>query len=466
MSMNQHPARQDLPRAQLFAERALATFERFLHIEAVSGIVLLVAATAALIWANSPLSASYQHLWHTPLSIGVGSYVFSQSLHFWINDALMTVFFLVVGMEIRREIHEGALSDMRQAALPIAAAFGGVVVPALIYLALNFGTTRQHGWAVPTATDIAFAVGVLALLGRSIPSNVRVFLLALAIIDDIIAVLIIAFFYSGGLGYGGLAVAGIGVLGVLGLQQMGVGSAYAYVVPGAILWTGLLMTGAHPTLAGVVLGLMTPVVPVRMREQPLDALARIAGELTGTSGRANADPNFLKHPLRQLRLAQRELLPPVVRVQASLHPWVAYGVMPLFALANAGISLGGLDLSVGGRQWVVLGVVLALVIGKPLGVVAVSWAMVRLGWCRLPPGVSWGGIWLIGLLAGIGFTMSIFIAMLAFADEGLLEAAKLGVLLGSLIAAILGMLWGWIYRKRLRAESQMTANAGEALVRG
>jgi len=451
--MNRHPSRQTLPRAQLLAERAFATLDRFLHIEAVSGIVLLIAAAIALIWANSSLAPSYHALWHTPLSIGLGSWVFSQSLHFWINDGLMTIFFLVVGMEIRREIHEGALSNAKQAALPMAAAVGGVAVPALLYLALNGEPARQNGWAVPTATDIAFAVGVLALLGRSIPGNVRVFLLALAIIDDIVAVLIIAFFYSGGLDYSGFAVAAAGILMVLSLQQMGIGSAYAYVVPGAVIWIGLLMTGAHPTLAGVVLGLMTPVLPVRMRERPLDVVSRIAQDLLGRDGDAARDTALLAHPLRQLRVAQRELLPPVVRVQMALHPWVAFGVMPLFALANAGVSLGGIDLSAEGPQWIVAGVALALVIGKPLGVVGVSWLMVRLGLCRLPPGVTWGGICLIGLLAGIGFTMSIFIAMLAFADEGLLGAAKLGVLLGSLIAALLGLGWGAVYVRRLRVSA-------------
>lgn len=451
--MNRHPSRQDLPRAQLLAERAFATLERFLHIEAISGIVLVIAATIALIWANSAFAYSYHALWHTPFSIGLGSFVFAQPLHFWINDALMTIFFLVVGMEIRREIHEGALSNLRQAALPMAAAVGGVLVPALIYLAFNREPARQLGWAVPTATDIAFAVGVLALLGRSIPGNVRVFLLALAIIDDIVAVLIIAFFYSGGLDYTGFAVAGLGILMVLGLHRIGIGAAYAYVLPGAVVWIGLLMTGAHPTLAGVVLGLMTPVLSVRMRERPADVVSRIAKELLGRDGDGAKDTSHLAQPLRQLRIAQREMLPPVVRVQTALHPWVAYGVMPLFALANAGVSLGGVDLSSAGPQWTMVGVALALVIGKPLGVVGVSWLMVRLGWCQLPQGVSWGGICLIGLLAGIGFTMSIFIAMLAFSDEHLLGAAKLGVLLGSLMAALIGLGWGVIYAKRLRATS-------------
>ncbi|MCW5668386.1 MAG: Na+/H+ antiporter NhaA [Hydrogenophaga sp.] len=407
--MNRAPSRQNPPRAQLVADRAFAALSRFLHIEAVSGVVLLLAAAVALIWANSPASASYHAIWHAPLTIGIGPYVSEQSLHFWINDALMAVFFLVVGMEIRREIHEGALASFQLAALPLAAALGGVLVPALIYTALNTDPTTLRGWAVPTATDIAFAVGVLALLGRSIPGNVRVLLLALAIIDDIVAVLIIAFFYSGGLDFSGLLVAGLGVAMVLGLQQIGIGSAWAYVLPGAVLWLGLLQTGAHPTLAGVVLGLMTPVLPVRMRGQA-----------------------------------------PVLRVQMALHPWVAYGVMPLFALANAGVTLDGVDLASGNAQAVTLGVVLALVLGKPLGVLGASWLAVRLGLCRLPSGVTWSGVGLVGLLAGIGFTMSIFIATLAFDDPQLLGAAKLGVLLASLVAAVLGLSWGFLQAWRGR----------------
>jgi len=437
-----------VPRAQQIAERAFANLERFLHIEAVSGVVLLVAAICALIWANSSAASSYEALWHTPIMFGVGSLQFSQSLHFWINDGLMTIFFLVVGMEIRREIHEGALSSLRQASLPMAAAIGGVVVPALVYLGFGHAPNEQQGWAVPTATDIAFAVGVLALLGKSIPSNVRVFLLALAIIDDIIAVLIIAFFYSGGLDYSGFGVAAIGLLMVVGLQRIGVGSAYAYVIPGAVTWVGVLMTGAHPTLAGVVLGLMTPVAAMPMRERPLDAVTRFTQELLGRAKAPERDASELISPLKSLRLAQRELVPPVVRVQGALHPWVAYGIMPVFALANAGVSLAGIDLGTQAQQWVMIAVALALVLGKPLGIVGVSWLMVRLGWCSLPAGVNWSSITLIGLLAGIGFTMSIFIANLAFMEPATLGAAKLGVLSASVIAAAVGLAWGaWRVRR-------------------
>lgn len=436
-----HPSsRCAIPRTQRLAERAFGRFQRFLEIEAASGILLLLAAAIALIWANSAWSQHYYDLWHLPLGIRIGEWSYSQSLHFWINDGLMTLFFLVVGMEVRHELHAGSLRDKRQAALPVFAALGGVLVPALIYLALNQDAARVHGWAIPTATDIAFAVGVLALLGKRVPANVRIFLLTLAIIDDVVAVLLIALFYSGGLDYSGLLVAAAGILLVLVLQRMGIGRAWAYVLPGALIWLGLLKTGAHPTLAGVVLGLMTPVVPVQRSEPALQRLSKVAQQLLEQPSDA--------HALSVLQRVEREVLPPVSRVQWLLHPWVAFAVMPLFALANAGVSLGGVDLAHLGAGWVTFGVALALVLGKPIGVVSCSWLLVRLGWCQLPQGVNWQGIWLVGLLAGIGFTMSIFIAMLAFADADLLSAAKLGVLLASVVAALLGLTWGaWCYRK-------------------
>lgn len=447
--MNQHPSQEALPAVQRLAEKAFERLDRFLHIEAVSGIVLLIAAVIALIWANSPFASSYEHLWHTPLSFGLGEQVISYSLHFWINDALMTVFFLVVGMEIRRELHEGSLASFRQAALPMMAALGGVAVPALLYLSLNGANGLREGWAVPTATDIAFAVGILALLGKAIPASVRVFLLALAIIDDIVAVLIIALFYSEGLDVGGFVVAGCGVALVLALQWIGIGTAYAYLVPGALLWFGMLKTGAHPSLAGVVLGLMTPVRPIRGERGSLE-VARYAIRDITRHYRQHPLANELLTPLKRLRHAQREMLPPVVRVQAALHSWVAYGVMPLFALANAGVSLEGVDLSDSSAVTVMAGVILALVVGKPVGILLCSWGLLRLGWCCMPPGMNWSWMWLIGCLAGIGFTMSIFIANLAFANPGLLDAAKLGVLLASVTAAVVGLGLGRVLILRAR----------------
>lgn len=447
MSMKTPRKQAELPRTQLLAARAFASIERFLHIEAASGIVLLIAAAIALVWSNSPFAASYTRIWHTPLSIRLGQFEFSHSLHFWINDALMTFFFLVVGMEIRREIHEGSLSDRRQAMLPVIAALGGVVLPALIFLGFNFQPILRNGWAIPTATDIAFALGMLALLGRSIPGNIRIFLLTLAIIDDIIAVLIIALFYSGGLDYTGFLIAGFGIMLVLGFQRIGIGSAFGYIIPGAIIWTGMLITGAHPTLAGVVLGLMTPVVSVPMPERPLDTLSRIANELTGQNIKMEYE-HKLARSLRKLKLAQRELLPPVVRVQKALHPWVAYIIMPLFALANAGVSISSKSFSGDPEIRIILGVVIALVIGKSVGILSMSWISVRMRWGQLPPDVTWKGITLVGLLAGIGFTMSIFITMLAFEDHNLQNAAKLGVLIGSFTAAVLGLIWGKIQTEK------------------
>ncbi|WP_313303434.1 Na+/H+ antiporter NhaA, partial [Diaphorobacter sp.] len=291
------PAAARTPALLSLADSVSARCARIAHMDAAGGIVLLLAAALAMFWANSPVQHSYHALWHAPLGISVGPFSFTQSLHFWVNDALMTVFFLVVGMEIRREMHSGALSEPRHALLPVLAALGGVAVPALLFLALVPAPELRAGWAIPTATDIAFAVGVLALLGRGLPPALRVFLLTLAIIDDLAAVLIIALFYSGGLQWGMLLFAALGLMGVYLLQSR----AWLYVLPGAVLWWGIWQTGAHPTLAGVVLGLATPV-----------------------------------HVL-----AGRENAAPVDRVAASLHPWVTFGIMPLFALANAGVTLTG-----------------------------------------------------------------------------------------------------------------------------
>jgi Na+:H+ antiporter, NhaA family len=445
-------------RSPSVATRFADAVERFLHIEAVSGIVLLFAAAAALLWANSPGGESYQHFWHTPLTLGAGDWIVSQPLHFWINDGLMTVFFLVVGLEIRREMHEGTLASAQVALLPLAAALGGVIAPALIYLSVNAEPIARQGWAVPTATDIAFAVGVLALLGRSVPTGLRVLLLALAVIDDIAAVIIIAFFYSAGLAPSGFFVAVAGVLLVLVWQRLGFRSAFAYLLPGAVLWLGLLRFGVHPTLAGVILGLLTPAVPSQAGGPPIHTAVRALRDF-GRRARANRrDVQELMPPLKRLKDAQRELLAPAVRVQAALHPWVAYGVMPLFALANAGIVLGGFSIDSGAARGIVVGVFLALVVGKPVGILLASLLVVRSGWCVLPSGVTWRGIAVIGCLGGIGFTMAIFIATLAFGDDALLEAAKLGILAASAAAAVLGLLLGRVLLSRPRAPGHV---AGE-----
>lgn len=439
-----------IPLGHRISQSVSEQVSRLVHIEAFGGVVLILAAIVALIWANSPYAQSYHDFWTQTVGFQLGDWAMSNSLHFWVNDALMTIFFLAVGMEIRREIHQGALSDLRQAALPLAAAAGGLIVPALVYVALNSDPTLRAGWAVPTATDIAFAVGVLALLGKSIPSNVRILLLAIAIIDDIVAVLIIAFFYSGGLDYTGFWYVLLGVVLVIAWQRLGIASAYAYILPGAILWFGVLKTGAHPTLAGVILGLMTPVYARPLPADPLELVEKNLQQLRQQSQKPDTDETVLLQSIANIRQAQRELLPPVARVQMQLHPWVSFLVMPIFALANAGVSFQGIDISSGGAQTVMFGVVFALVLGKPLGIFMACRLAVWLKICQLPEGVSWSGVSLIGVLAGIGFTMSIFISTLAFSDEVLLGAAKLGVLTASLVAAVLGLVWGVVYTRRLR----------------
>lgn len=449
--MNKHTSPPSLPLGHRISQSVSDQISRLTRIEAFGGVVLILAAVVALVWANSPYAQGYTDFWGQTVAFQIGGFSMSNSLHYWVNDALMTVFFLVVGMEIRREIHEGALASFRQASLPLVAAAGGVLVPALVYFALNSEPSLSVGWAVPTATDIAFAVGVLALLGKSIPSNVRVLLLAVAIIDDIVAVLIIAFFYSGGLDYTGLWYVLLGVLLVIMWQRLGFASAYLYIIPGAVLWFGVMKMGAHPTLAGVVLGLMTPVYARPMLENPLVQVEKNMHQIRKQSENPDTDEALLLQSIENIREAQREMLPPVARVQMQLHPWVSFIVMPVFALANAGVSFKGLDVSSGGAQTVMLGVILALVLGKPLGIFLLCRLAVFLKICQLPEGVSWSGVFLIGLLAGIGFTMSIFIGTLAFENQELLGAAKLGVLTASLSAALMGLAWGMFYLRRLRS---------------
>lgn len=458
MPENQHPPT-SIPRPQQLAEKALSALERFSHIEAVSGIALLVAAIAALVWANSSYAESYEHLLHMPISIGFGDFTVARSFHFLVNDGLMTIFFLVVGAEIRQEIHNGALANFKMALLPMGAALGGVMVPAVIYLAVNHGTDASHGWAVPTATDIAFAVGVLALLGKAIPSGVRVLLLALAIIDDIVAILIIAVFYTTSLDYSGAIIAIAGMSLVLLFQRMGIGKMAPYVLPGVIIWYGLYKLGVHPTLAGVILGLMSPVRSMPMRERPLEAIQNSFHELVERFSGSAAEATSVAKPLKVIRQAEREMLTPVQRIQAELHPWVAFAIMPLFALANAGVNFGGANLENALSQQVFVAIVGALVVGKPVGVMLASFVLVKSGLCKLPDDVSWTGVTLVGLLAGIGFTMSIFIASLAFGDESLLAAAKLSVLCASGVAAALGLSWGLIKRSSMLGAKDLPAKS-------
>jgi len=421
--------------------------EKFLHVEASSGILLLVTAVVALLWANSPWAPIYEHLLHMPVSVGFGELVFTQTVHFWINEILMVVFFFVVGLEVRRELFEGELSTPRRAALPVAAALGGMLVPAAIYISLNAGSAAVRGWGIPMATDIAFAVGVLVLLGRRVPAALRVLLLALAIIDDIGAILVIALFYSSGVAWSGLAVVGLGVVTVLLMQRVGVRNSLLYVAPGIVIWGGMLQAGIHPTIAGVILGLLTPVRSWFGHEGFVVETERALGSLRSKAA-SDKDPRKLLPELERINIARREAVPPVTRIEAALHPWVAFGIMPLFALANAGVALGGLGSGSSEATGIALGVGLGLVVGKPLGIVVFSWLAVRIGLASLPRGVSWAGVLVVGCVAGIGFTMSLFIGALAFTDASMLAIAKLSVLAASAFAGIVGLIVGYRFLPR------------------
>ncbi len=369
----------------------------FFHHEAAGGLVLMAAALAALLMDNSPLSRLYSLFLDTPVGVRVGPLSLEKPLLLWINDGLMAVFFFLVGLEIKREMVRGELSSVAQATLPALAAAGGMVAPALIYVALNAGDpVGLKGWAIPAATDIAFAVGVLALLGNRAPSSLKIFLLALAILDDLGAILIIALFYSEGLSWLSLGLAAIGIAVLWGLNARGVTRLAPYLLTGTVIWVCVLKSGVHATLAGVVVAMFIPLT-------------------SPTPG----EPTLLE------------------QLEESLHPWIAFGVLPLFAFANAGVSLQGLSLAKL-LEPVPLGIALGLLIGKPLGIFGVSWLAIKSGLAVRPEGVSWAQLLGVGFLGGIGFTMSLFIGTLAFDEVDKAAQLRLGVLAGSLLAATAG----------------------------
>jgi NhaA family Na+:H+ antiporter len=425
--------------ARASVKRIFAPVERFLAIEASSGIVLMISAAMALAWANSPWRLAYEGLWHVLVGVRLGNFVFERDLHFWINDGLMTVFFFLVGLEIRREMHAGELSEVRRAALPLAAALGGMLVPALIYLAFNTGRTSVTGWAVPMATDIAFAVGVLALMGKRVTPALRILLLALAVIDDVGAIVVIALFYSTELSILGFAILGLGIVLILVWQTLGVRSPIAYIVPGITVWAGAYIGGIHPTLAGVIVGFMTPVKAWYGAERFLD---QIEVKVRSLRSSGLPDQDKLLPQLDKMQFANREAVSPVERLQHILHGWVAFGIMPLFAFANAGVPLGEISMK-GDALWVFLGITIGLTVGKPAGILALSWLATRSGAAALPGGVKLSHVSVVGIVGGIGFTMAIFIAQLAFQVGPLLETAKLAILCGSGLAAILSLLAGY-----------------------
>ncbi|HSH21515.1 MAG TPA: Na+/H+ antiporter NhaA, partial [Candidatus Caenarcaniphilales bacterium] len=396
-------------------DRVLAPLRAFTHSSAFGGLLLMAAVVIALVWANSPWAASYEDLWHTPVGFSFAGFAFTEELHFWINDGLMAIFFLLVGLEIKREVLVGELASLRRAALPAAAAMGGALVPALIYLVIvGPGSPAARGWGVPMATDIVFALGVLALLGRRAPIGLRVFLTALAIVDDLFAVLVIALFYTEGLAVGALGASAAILVALVAANALGVRRPIVYGLLGVGLWAAVHESGVHATVAGV---LLAATIPARTRIDAPAFVANARGLLGDYEGRVNdeADIGERHAALWELEELTEHAQAPMLRMEHVLHPWVAFLIVPVFALANAGVAIGA-DLAATLTNPVVPGVLLGLVIGKQVGITAGAYLVVRTGRASLPDGVGWRHIYGVGWLGGIGFTMALFVAELAFDD--------------------------------------------------
>ncbi len=430
------------------SDRALARLvarpvREFLRVEYASSVLLLAAAVIALVWANSPWSSTYEELWETHLVLDLGVLQIDESLQHWVNDALMVFFFFVVGLEIKYELVHGDLRDPRSAALPIVAAVGGMAVPAAIYALIVGGGAGSSGWGIPMATDIAFAVGVLGLLGRRIPAPARLFLLTLAVVDDIGAIVVIALFYTADVDLQWLVAAVALLLVMVVMRRLRIWALPAYVVVGALVWLATLESGVHATLAGVAIGLLTPAKPL-LEERVAREYAR----------EAIADRELDADELARLRFLLSESVPMVERLQARLHPFSAYVVLPVFALANAGVPLDGGVLHEAVGSTIALGITLGLVVGKPVGIVLAAFLTVRLGLGRLPDGTGWRMLTGLGAVGGIGFTVSLFIAGLSFPGEELLTSeAKIGILAGSLLSAGVGVTLLLLTTRRVGTDS-------------
>jgi NhaA family Na+:H+ antiporter len=419
----------------------LRPMQEFIHQSQAGGIVLLAMTVLALAIANSPLRQGYEALLETHISLHVGAWVLEESVLHWVNDGLMVIFFFVVGLEIKREIIVGELSNVRAAALPIVAAIGGVVAPALVYTAFNFGHSSVHGWGVPTATDIAFALGCLALLGNRVPFGIKVFLTAVAIVDDLIAVLVIAIFYSSDLNFTMLGI-GFGIILLLLLANIsGFQHPLIYGGLGIVVWLAFLNSGVHATIAGVLVAL---TIPARSRIDVPTFLARtrqIISQMESTMAGAQSkrSAEFQQSAVLELEEISEQVQAPLQKMEHELHSWVTFVIMPVFALANAGVAIS--PESIGSESMpVMLGVILGLTMGKPIGIVGASWLAVRAGIGTLPSGATWRHMLATGVLAGIGFTMSIFIASLAFGDVAMLATAKISILIASALAGSVGIL--------------------------
>ncbi len=418
-------------------EKIAAPIGRFIHLEYTSGIVLLISVLVAIIWANiSP--ENYHHLWDVKLSVGFADFILNKPLHIWINDGLMAIFFFVIGLELKREFMDGELSSFRKASLPMGAALGGMIVPAVIYVAVNYGKDSSTGWGIPMATDIAFALALLSLAGKHIPPSIKVFLSALAVADDLGAVLVIAFFYTVGVNFTALGIAGVFLAMLYIGNRIGIRNSAFYLILGICVWLGFLFSGVHATIAGVLVAFTIPaatrinevVYTNRLKELTKEFEQEIPINSTLTTKNQH-------HTIQQVKKLSLEAETPLQKIEHTLHPWVAFVIMPLFALANSGIIIGESFFS-SILNPISIGVAMGLVIGKLIGISLFTWLMVKVGIGKLPEGANWRHIFGVSLLGGIGFTMSLFISGLAFSNANYIEQAKYGILIASILAGVFG----------------------------
>ena len=418
-------------RESLVTRALVLPIQQFIHIQGISSVLLLGAAITALIWANSPWRESYHHVWEMELSLSR----LNLPVHEWINDALMAIFFFLVGMEIKHEIVHGELADMRRAALPIFGALGGMIVPALLFMAINVGHPGQHGWGVPMATDIAFSLGVLGMV-KGIPQDLKIFLLTLAIADDIGAIAVIAIFYSGSLRLESLVIGLLLLVVIFLLRKVGISQPVLYFVLGMSFWVAILRSGIHATIAGVVLGFMVPTTATLSLSEFQELSAGIVKRFRAAV--AEGDEKTAKNLLGSFEQLAQETESPSELLTRKLNDWVSFLVLPLFALANAGVTFSGGAWREFLTSRIVWGILLGLVVGKPLGIIGFAQIAVRSRLAQVPSGVTWRQLSAVGILAGIGFTVSIFISSLAFDEPSHLLEAKTAVLAASLLAGVLG----------------------------
>lgn len=422
-------------------DHLLKPVSRFIHQEFTGGIILFISVLIAIIWANSAWSASYHHLWEIGFSVRFGEYGLDKPLHIWINDGLMALFFFVIGLELKREFMAGELSTVKKSALPMVAALGGMLVPAAIYICLNFGLPSFNGWGIPMATDIAFALALLSLSGKHIPTSVKVFLSALAVADDLGAVLVIAIFYTSQIVFVPLLI-GAFFLGVLWLGNVsGIRSTLFYLIIGLVIWGCFLMSGVHATIAGVLVAFMIPARTKINEEEYVFSMQKYTDQFRQAMPQAGSLTTYEQHrTIEAIKNISFDAETPLQKIEYSLHPWVAFLIMPLFALANAGMVIGG-DFFPALLNPVSMGVAAGLVAGKFTGVLLFTWLMVRLKLAALPENATWQHICGVAFLAGVGFTMSLFITELAFDDAAMIDQSKYGILLASVISGVTGILW-------------------------